>query len=92
MTITVRNFKIRSASRRRYIVVIVQPHDRTTVVAQWDRDTASMVSKPMTIPAGASIHKRSDDITVARAHARRFGFQTGGAFAVVVDTVTGSEV
>jgi hypothetical protein len=89
-TFTVRGHKIRTASQRRYIVAIVQPRERTVTVAQWNGE--AMVPAQVVVPAGARIHKRSDSIATARQHAQRYGYQTGGSFAVVVDTATGSEV
>ena len=89
-TFTVRNFKIRSASQRRYVVVIVQPRDRTFVTQRWTGD--GFADETVVVPAGARVHKRSDSIATARAHAARYGFPTGGGYAVVVDTATGAEV
>lgn len=89
-TFTVRGHKVRSASQRRYIVVIVQPRDREAFVQE--RRNGEWVTEPITVPAGARVHKRSNSVATAHQHASRYGFPTGGNFAVVIDTVTGEEV
>lgn len=79
--------KIRTATVRRYVVVV----GRTATVEgrRWDYRTESYV--PETYPAfRPEIVRRSDSIEVARKDARRRSIAYG--FVAVVDTVTGEEV
>lgn len=83
MTFTVRGFKVRSQSRRRYVVCRVQPQDVFF--------TSSFDGKPITVKACAEIIKRSDSLATAQRYSRNYGLRHG-SFSVVVDTVTGEEI
>lgn len=77
-TFTVRGMKVVSRSARRYIVVAVRP-------------TAFRGDDDWLYISFASIHKRSDNLETARTEQRKYGHHNG-AFAVIVDSLTGEEV
>lgn len=77
-TLTVRGRKVVSRSTRRYIVVAVRP-------------TAFRGEDDWLYTSFVRIHKRSDNLETARTEQRKYG-RHNGAFAVVVDSVTGEEV
>lgn len=79
-TFNIRGQKVRSASQRRYIVVVVRP-TAVTVAATGE-----------TYVPFARVHKRSDSVETARREANRYGRPGPGCSVVVVDTATGEEV
>lgn len=89
-TLQVRGHKVRTATQRRYVVVVVAPRDRTFQTKQFA--DGQFVDATVTVPANARIHKRSDSIETARKLARNYGVYSTGEFAVVVDTITGEEI
>lgn len=94
-TITVRGFKVRSASQRRYIVIVVRPEGYDFHTQRYAPETGSFEPQTIRIKAGAFVCKRSDSIETARKHARDhndYGVSRARSFAVVVDSTTGQEV
>lgn len=92
-TFTVRGFKLRSASRRRFVVVAVQPEGyEYTIPHCYDPATHTYETRTFQSRAGASIIRRSDNLRTAQKEALKYGYRRGGAFAVVIDQHTGQEV
>jgi hypothetical protein len=79
-TFNIRGAKVRTASQRRYVVVIVRPE------AVNDPAFAEPLA-PFT-----AIYKRSDRLLTVRDYVRQYGRPATGAFIAIVDTVTGEEV
>lgn len=76
-TLTVRGQKVSNRSQRRYLAVAVRPEPRETADGVY--------------VAFAEILKRSDSLRTVRREQERYGFSRG-AFAVVVDSLTGEEI
>lgn len=77
-TFTVRGHKVRSASQRRYIVVAVRPEP---YVSEHSGTHATFTR----------IIKRSDNLATANKAVEKYGCLFG-AFAVIIDSVTGEEI
>lgn len=81
-TFTIRGQKVRSASNRRFLVVVGR---ETTVVDRFGD----------TCPAFARVARRSDSVATAQTIARRLrdnGYRGGALFVEVVDSTTGEVI
>ena len=76
-TFTVRGFKLRTRSNRRYVAVAVRP--------------APVTTESGTYVAFADVRKRSDNLDTLRRFQRSYGWETG-AYVVIIDTVSGEEI
>jgi hypothetical protein len=84
-TFTIRGQKIRSASQRRFIVVVCRPADYEG--RRWDYAKGDYV--PETYKAfRPTIIRRSDDVVTARKERDKFNAGPG-AWVIVVDTMSG---
>jgi hypothetical protein len=91
MTFTVRGRNVRSASKRRFIVVAVRPEDIT--IRAEDEAHRIFGREVGTYVAYHEIVARSDSIATARKRAERARqFHGIGVAIVVVDSTTGEEV
>jgi hypothetical protein len=107
-TFTIRGFKVRSASQRRFIVVVGREHEYAVVrdakTAEWITDSnfdPARVAAARAYPAVytvdtyipyVEVFRRTDSIETARTVARRKSQSGFRGFVVVIDTATGNEV
>lgn len=75
---TVRGHEIRTATKRRFIAVVVRP--------------TAFEAPEGTYIAFAEVRKRSDNLATLRTFARRYGVSGTGVRVVLIDTATGEEV